>query len=543
MKRTILSLLFFALTAAPAQAHFIWIVPDAREGAHAKIVFSEGLEPDEAVPVEKIAATSLHVRDAAGRVVPLESKKGEHAYLVDLPDESPAVVGGVCRYGVLQRSQDKPFLVNYYPKLIRGEVQAAKAWDQLRLEIVPQGEGRFQVVFDGKPAAEAEVVVLASTADKKETLRTDASGEFKMQSAEPGLYGIRARHVEAVAGEHDGKKYEEARHYATLVFWTGGDRPGKTAANETPAEIAEPAAELSDYPPLPRAVSSFGAAVDDGWLYVYGGHCTKTHDYSTEAVLGAFRRLELSDPKAWEDLPSGPASQGLALVAHRGKVYRIGGMQPRNRPGEKADNHSLATCARFDTATGEWGTLPDLPEGRSSHDAVVVGDKLVVVGGWNMKGAGKEADWHSTALVLDLSKQPLQWEAVMQPFRRRALTAAPHDGKVYVIGGMAADSGIELTVNVYDLEKNVWTTGPDIPGPQGNGFTPASCVAGGRLYLTAADGKLVRLAGNGDAWEEVGRLKQPRIVHRMVAAHDNLLIAIGGAYQGDNVALTEAIEP
>src|SRR5688500_5501399 len=103
-----------------------------------------------------------------------------------------------------------------------------------------------------------------------------------------------------------------------------------------PAAAAGPTpTEPRGYPPVPRAVSSFGAAVSDGWLYVYGGHCARTHQYSTEAVVGTFHRLKLSNPKAWEELPGGPPLQGLALVAHGGKIYRVGGMQPRNKPGEK----------------------------------------------------------------------------------------------------------------------------------------------------------------------------------------------------------------
>ena len=70
--------------------------------------------------MDKIAATRLHVRDAAGKVAALEWKKGEHAYLVSLPEKGPALVGGVCQYGVLQRGQGKPFLLAYYPKLVVG---------------------------------------------------------------------------------------------------------------------------------------------------------------------------------------------------------------------------------------------------------------------------------------------------------------------------------------------------------------------------------------------------------------------------------------
>src|SRR5262245_41375437 len=137
--------------------------------------------------------------------------------------------------------------------------------------------------------------------------------------------------------------------------------------------------------PLPVKVASLGACVAGDYLYVYGGHCGKTHTYSTEDVIGRFFRVKLTGGE-WEELPSGPASQALALVAHGGRVLRIGGMQPRNRPDQPADNISLKTVAAYDPAARRWVSLPDMPAGRSSHDAVMVGDTLYVVGGWEMRG-------------------------------------------------------------------------------------------------------------------------------------------------------------
>ena len=169
--------------------------------------------------------------------------------------------------------------------------------------------------------------------------------------------------------------------------------------------------------------------------------------------------------------------------------------------------------------------------------------RFVVIGGWKMTGAGKQIEWHTTAVVLDLKQKVLKWETVKQPFQRRALTTAAYDRKVYVIGGLTEDAETALSVNIFDPAKNSWTIGPDIPGPQRNGFTPASCVAGGRLYVSPADGKLYRLAAKGGDWEGVGAFKQARIVHRMVAVNDKLLIAVGGASKGENVAVIESIQP
>src|SRR5262249_18599183 len=158
-----------------------------------------------------------------------------------------------------------------------------------------------------------------------------------------------------------------------------------------------------DYPLLPTAVSSLGAVSVNGYLYVYGGHAGRTHSYDTKAVLGTFHRLKLQGGTSWEELPGGPILQGMNLTAHQAKVYRVGVMQPRNAPGEPADNHSLADVARFDPETNKWETLPPLPAGRSSHDVVTVKDRLVVVGGWQMRGQGEKSVWHDTTLIMDLT--------------------------------------------------------------------------------------------------------------------------------------------
>ena len=98
----------------------------------------------------------------------------------------------------------------------------------------------------------------------------------------------------------------------------------------------------------------------------------------------------------------------MNLTAHAGKIYRVGGMAPRNKPGDAADNHSTAECARFDPATGKWEPLPPLPQPRSSHDVVVVNNQLIIVGGWILKG--QEQEWVDTLAVLDLSQKNLALE-------------------------------------------------------------------------------------------------------------------------------------
>jgi uncharacterized GH25 family protein len=213
------------IAAAVSQAHFPFIVPEA-DGSSAKVVFSDDLNPDLNVNVEKLANTKLFVRDSSGKVSPLDWKKGDGFYSVSVPGSGPRVVYGVTEYGVLQKGDAKPFRLVYLPKAVVGGATAKPVGDPLKVEILSAGEAgktRFQVVHAGKPVADAEVTVLLPGEEKdkekkptKAMVKTDKEG-FTPVYAASGRYGVFARVTDPKAGEFAGKKFEETRLYATLV--------------------------------------------------------------------------------------------------------------------------------------------------------------------------------------------------------------------------------------------------------------------------------------------------------------------------------------
>ncbi len=264
--------------------------------------------------------------------------------------------------------------------------------------------------------------------------------------AAEGRAGLLAKWTEKAPGERDGKAYEEVRYYATLTV---------VPAEATAATVSSPAAPFAA---LPQAVDSFGGAVLGDWLYVYGGHTGKTHKYSRETVSKHFRRLNLRDRVTWEELPCGPPLQGVTLMSHGGRLYRVGGMAPHNPPGQPSDLVSIADFARFDPESKTWTGLPPLPTPRLTHDSVVVGDRIYVIGGWSMNGGdSSSAEFLDTALVFDLARAGAGWEKLpTPPFRRRALAVGAVDGKVYAIGGLTEDGKVVKTVDIYD------PVGPDV---------------------------------------------------------------------------------
>jgi len=313
----------------------------------------------------------------------------------------------------------------------------------------------------------------------------------------------------------------QASLFATVAVLAGCATP----STQHQSALAEPAALLAS---MPEPVTSFGAATAGDWLYVFGGHKGERHEYSATQVSGSFHRLKLSEGQTWEKLPASAPSQGLPLVAHAGKVYRIGGMAARNPEGEKQDLVSTAHFERYDPARGQWEKLTDLPAPRSSHDAVVLGDKLYVAGGWQLAGSTGKAVWPANALVFNLKNPGAGWQEFPQPFQRRALALAAHGSRIYCIGGMDSDNKTTLAVEVYDTATSQWSKGPELPPGKNKGFSCSAIAQNGRVFANMFQGDLLRLSVDGAAWEIVGRVQQPRLAHRIVTAGRTQLIVIGG---------------
>ena len=219
MHRTLLAAVA-ALTVAPlASAHFVFVVP-AKDGKTVQVVFSEDLDPDADVPIEKIAGLKLTAVTADGKSAPVACKKAEHCLTGDLGATAPALAYGSVTYGLMTRKDAKPALLVYHPKAVFAGAtgKPATVGEQAVVEVVPVtagGKTKFQLLAAGKPVADAEGSVLKPDGSK-EKVKTDKDG-FTTAFDAIGRYAVWLRHTEARAGEHDGKKYEEIKHYATLV--------------------------------------------------------------------------------------------------------------------------------------------------------------------------------------------------------------------------------------------------------------------------------------------------------------------------------------
>lgn len=550
-----------------AQAHFLWLKGDSVDGKpQAVLIFGESAADEAYHLPDALADTEIWCRTPGGDRTQLKTEKVDNDDRVGLvavaPNgQLPEVFEATRQYGIYG-----DMLLTYYAKHIRAksndQLEAAGASSALKLDIVPKAtvDGlELTVLWDGKPKADADVTVKVDGENEDaeaEKFKTDADGKVKLQPAGAGLVAVLANFYDTTkSGEFKGKKYAQAAEYASLTFpWqateakTSSAAPAKKSRSEKVAKAAKnkkkAAKSSSGLPALPVAVSSFGAVVVDGYLYVYSGHTGTEHSHSAANLSQRFLRVALNGGKAWEELPMQTPLQGLALVAHGGKIYRVGGMNARNdTTDDKEDLHSTDEFAVYDPAAKKWTALAALPAPRSSHNAVVIGDKLYVTGGWMLAGSRK-GKWLEDSLVYNFTDPSSGWQKLpKQDFKRRALAASQWQGKLAVLGGMDQEAEISRRVDFFDPQSGKWSQGPDLPGTGMSGFGVSAWNLDGNMYISGFNGRVFRLADDGSKWEEVAKLAQPRFFHQLVpASKAGSLLVVGGASSDGHLDDIELVE-
>ena len=540
-------------SATPGFAHFLWVKTVEVDGKPQGLLFFGETPAEETYHFpDKLAKVKLWSRAADGKRSEVATKSIETDARVGLigplADAKASTLETSQQYGIYGNA-----LLVYHPKHISGTdaeaINHAGTSKELRLEIVPQVKGNdveLTVLWDGRPLKDAAVTLIVDGADPEEK-KADDKGHVSFKSEKGGLIGVLANTMEKdKAGELDKKPYKGVMHYASLTFSLpskDGEASKKAAA--TPAAVAPVAhTTASTLPSLAEAVSSFGAVVVDGWLYVYSGHIGEEHQHSAANLSSHFRRIKLDGGKEWQELPMQTHLQGMPLVGHGGKVYRIGGLNHRNATTDDKENlHSTNEFAEYDPASSKWTALKPLPAGRSSHNAVVIGDKLYVVGGWNLEGKSP-GTWQPDALVYDFNDAKAGWQKLPVPeFKRRALAAGVWDGKLFALGGMDEKAKPSLRVDFFDPQNGKWSKGPKLPGVGMDGFGVSAWNLDGELYVCGKRGVLYRLAKNGAEWEEAGKLETPRFFHQLVPGPHGSLLVVGGASMNGHLDTIEQITP
>jgi N-acetylneuraminic acid mutarotase len=198
-------------------------------------------------------------------------------------------------------------------------------------------------------------------------------------------------------------------------------------------------------------------AVVDGKIYVLGGLGVGAGQWPNWQAIGDCY-VYCPVGKTWESLgpmPKGTERGAAAVGVSGSKIYVAGGLEYLGIAGQK----TLSVSSVYDTRTGVWTPLPDLPEGRDHAGAAVVRDSFYVVGGRiNGNGIGMR----DTVFALDIAASRPVWKTrtARMPTRRGGLSAAAIGDVIYTFGGEGneeSETGVFNQTEAYDTERDFWT--------------------------------------------------------------------------------------
>lgn len=232
--------------------------------------------------------------------------------------------------------------------------------------------------------------------------------------------------------------------------------------------------------------------------------------------------------RTWTRLPDLPiALNHVGIAEHDGDVYVLGGLGEAN--GQvTASGRSF----RYDVATRRWEELPPMAEPRGGHAAVVVGDRIYVLGGRTSLVFGGRTS--SVGLVEAFDTRAKRWSRVTTlPDPRDHVGAAAIGSDVYVFGGRRADGKVVARLDRLDVSTGAWTRLRDAP----EATSGIALLAGpGYLYTAGGERPLEGQVLSGawgfepsvGEWFDLPRLARP--LHGYAAAiHDGRVHVFGGS--------------
>ena len=191
--------------------------------------------------------------------------------------------------------------------------------------------------------------------------------------------------------------------------------------------------------PTPRSTST---CVVDEKIYAIGG-------VGSNRKQRRLATVEIYDPATdtWAKSQSmNHARDGLTTSVVDGEIYAIGGVgwpQIPNHPGP-----FLASVEVFNPKTHRWREKAEMPAPKSTHTASAINGKIYVMGG-GFRGNGLYM-YLSTIEIYDPQTDKWTQEPDM-PVGKSGHEAEVINGNIYVFGGRrAGHKGPLLTVEVYD---------------------------------------------------------------------------------------------
>ncbi len=215
--------------------------------------------------------------------------------------------------------------------------------------------------------------------------------------------------------------------------------------------------------PIPEPLFAHSVVVSNGRIYVTGG---ATPTVASDRVYSAAINPD-GTAGPWVRLLNLPEANLVhAAVVQNGVIYVLGG---GINNGVDLTNTVRMAPILPDGTVGPWVATTPLPELLSDHEAVVIGGRIYVVGGWT--GTAPTTAVHSAEILPD--KTLGAWQSEPPLLVPLAFHAGAGDGQaIFASGGY---NGTTNQSAVYGLPVAPPPSPADLSGPFGPGF-PDGCV-------------------------------------------------------------------
>lgn len=242
-----------------------------------------------------------------------------------------------------------------------------------------------------------------------------------------------------------------------FIYCIGGYPQGSSVERFDPlTNMWTQMTELMQRTFAPAAVSN------DDCIYVLGG----------KDGFDAISTVQCYEPNSntWSLGPNmSQARKALCAVVFRGDVYAIGGCVN--------DNYSLNTVEKLNLATQCWIKTSPMAQERKYASAAVVGDKILVIGGFQGTSTSALGSCEVYCPFED------QWSVVADlNCPRAAGGVARVETKVYVVGGRHNRRAV-FSVESYDEENGKWIVEETVM-PRGCAWFQCGMVKVRKTFLT-----------------------------------------------------------
>lgn len=229
----------------------------------------------------------------------------------------------------------------------------------------------------------------------------------------------------------------------------------------------------------PRVVASNNlVALKNGKALLAGGtNATNTTDFSS---------AELYDPETGQWSQTGalntPRRNSTLTVLKDGRVLAVGGAR-----GLPDGNRFLSTAELYDPQSGTWSYTGNLAVAREGHQAVLLNDGRVLVGGgegpWKVRSNVAEIYDPVSGTWSSAGATPWGWAY--------ATLVVLKDGRVLLAGGVDSNATVYSSAAIYDPDNNKWASISSMSGPRVAGF-PA-LLPDGRVLVAGGGNQTVTI--------------------------------------------------